>query len=50
LSQDIGIALTAFGKLDNLSRDSLFDIVGAVASPWGEEGQFEGQTQDALSL
>jgi hypothetical protein len=35
LSQDFGIAFAAFRKLDNLSRDSSFDVVGAVASPRG---------------
>jgi hypothetical protein len=43
-SQDFRIAFAAFRKLDNLSRDSSFDVVGAVASPQCEAGQFHGQT------
>jgi hypothetical protein len=41
LAQDIGIALAGFGKLDDLVRYRLLDVVVAGSDPQGDADLFE---------
>ena len=49
-AQDIGIALTGFGKLDDFGGDGLLDEVVAAFGPQGYAGHLERNSQDAPSL
>jgi hypothetical protein len=42
LAQDVGIALAALRKLDDLRHDRLSHILGAVAGAQSDSGHFEG--------
>ena len=49
-AQNIGIALTGFGKIDDLVGDGLFDEIVGAFGPQRYAGHFEGDTEDALGL